>query len=104
MKKLLALLLATSPMAVAFGGSVITSLNWALPTEARGLFLSTDLTYYLSTQYPGYPIGRIAPAFNWRPPCGCASLGLRLDWPYIDGRGFSSPEVNFYFDLKSLGR
>lgn len=100
-------LLATTHLALApgdFGGAVTASATWALPTEARGLFASADLVAFLNQQPAGYPNVRLAPAFNWRPPCGCASLGLRLDFPYLDGSFVHRPDVNFVFDLKSLGR
>jgi hypothetical protein len=96
-------LIATTRLALAsgdFGGTLTAGAAWQIPVEVRGLFLSTDYTYWLNQQPAGYPSMRLAPAFNWRPPCGCAQLGVRLDFPLKPG---GAPDFNFVFDLKSLG-
>jgi LPS-assembly protein len=86
-------------------GTLSAGLVWALPTQARGLQLSADLSWTLSEVPVGVPNRNASLTFAWKPPCGCAMIALGVVFNFIGSQLQSDiPDISFSFALKSLGR
>ena len=103
-------LFATTQLAALAGelaGAVGSGVTWVLPTETKVLALQSDFSLALGALPGDAPSFTWSENFTWRPPCGCAALGVGVDllfrFPFSDNT-VVHPAAHFTFELRSLGR